>query len=118
MATGLERQTNLGIDKLIEIINNPYCGKKCLYINEIGVIFANKEDGHKKAEAVLLKLLRGKRDERFYAYCYLSFPQRKNRKIIQALRFFRAKPKNKELVRSAREKVKRKKEELRYVSVM
>ncbi len=85
---------------------------RCLVINEIGVIWAEKPE--KRAEVILRELLGSDSDkDRALAYCYLSTVAAKTEKETEnALQKFEGKEYNGEIIRNAKRQIERIRREL------
>ncbi len=98
----MERQTALTIDELITMANDPTTHQRCLYVNEIGVVFLMDEGEDKeKARKKLLELLKDKEKSAHYpAYMYLRDGLKKstNTEVETALKEFAENPQNKEIM--------------------
>jgi hypothetical protein len=99
----MERQTALTIDELITMANDPATHQRCLYVNEIGVVFLMDEGEDKeKARKKLLEFLKDKEKSAHYpAYMYLRDGLKKSAdtEIETALNLFAENPQNTDLMR-------------------
>jgi len=101
------RQTALSIEELIDAVSDTSVEKRCLFVNELGVLYI-ENDGKEKEEAFrkLIELLNDKEEDvRYPAYLFLrDAPKNPDHtdETKKALKAFRENPDNKQVMAAIR----------------
>ena len=102
----MTRQTDLSLDQLIEAIDDPTTERRCLFVNELGVLCVQEKNSTEteKAQEKLIELLKDEEESvRYPAYMFLQDllenpADKDTAKIPAALKLFAEDPQNTELM--------------------
>lgn len=95
----IERQSDLSLDDVLNFLTNGGPYRRCMLLNELGIICQNGEDQNGAGEDYLIATLSEKNEgSRAIAFCCLALIPGAPEKYATVFADFRTKPENQELL--------------------